>query len=133
MFARFTLRCFSLPYFFCFCHNEMRNKNKGWDYMNIRITDEAKVAIHRLEREGKKIIRIRGTMTNSCSIFVDVDLIWDTYNMDDVVYEDTDLIVQMDSFTKDYTGDTVKLDYKTTGFSITTPSETLVYGLSVKK
>ena len=27
-------------------------------------------------------------MTNSCSIFVDVDLIWDTYNADDVVYED---------------------------------------------
>ena len=71
-------------------------------------------------------------MTNSCSIFVDVDLIWDTYVADDVVYEDADLIVQMDSFTKDYTGDTVKLDYKTTGFSITTPSETLVYGLSIK-
>ena len=52
--------------------------------MNIRITDEAKAAIHRLEREDKKIIRIRGTMTNSCSIFVDVDLIWDTYNADDV-------------------------------------------------
>ena len=51
-------------------------------------------------------------MTNSCSIFVDVDLIWDTYVADDVVYEDADLIVQMDSFTKDYTGDTVKLDYK---------------------
>ncbi|MGH0594522.1 iron-sulfur cluster biosynthesis family protein [Bacillus pretiosus] len=101
--------------------------------MNIRITDEAKAAIHRLEREDKKIIRIRGTMTNSCSIFVDVDLIWDTYNADDVVYEDADFIVQLDSFTKDYTGDTVKLDYKTTGFSITTPSETLVYGLSIKK
>ncbi|EOP11327.1 HesB-like protein [Bacillus cereus BAG2O-3] len=101
--------------------------------MNIRITDEAKAAIHRLEREDKKIIRIRGTMTNSCSIFVDVDLIWDTYDADDVVYEDAELIVQMDSFTKDYTGDTVKLDYKTTGFSITTPSETLIYGLSIKK
>ncbi|WP_142395913.1 MULTISPECIES: iron-sulfur cluster biosynthesis family protein [Bacillus] len=101
--------------------------------MNIRITDEAIAAIHRLEREDKKIIRIRGTMTNSCSIFVDVDLIWDTYNADDVVYEDEQLIVQMDSFTKDYTGATVKLDYKTTGFSITTPSETLVYGLSIKK
>ncbi|HDR7532600.1 Fe-S cluster assembly protein HesB [Bacillus sp. AY1-10] len=101
--------------------------------MNIRITDEAIAAIHRLEREDKKIIRIRGTMTNSCSIFVDVDLIWDTYVADDVVYEDADLIVQMDIFTKDYTGDTVKLDYKTTGFSITTPSETLVYGLSIKK
>jgi Fe-S cluster assembly iron-binding protein IscA len=101
--------------------------------MNIRITDEAIAAIHRLEREDKKIIRIRGTMTNSCSIFVDVDLIWDTYHADDVVYEDADLIVQMDSFTTDYTGDTVKLDYKTTGFSITTPSETLVYGLSIKK
>ncbi|PGZ01001.1 HesB [Bacillus cereus] len=132
MFARFLLQTSLLPYFFCFCNNK-RNIHKGWDYMNIRITDEAKAAIHRLEREGKKIVRIRGTMTNSCSIFVDVDLIWDTYNADDVVYEDTDLIVQMDSFTKDYTGDTVKLDYKTTGFSITTPSETLVYGLSVKK
>ncbi len=52
--------------------------------MNIRITDEAKAAIHRLEREDKKIIRIRGTMTNSCSIFVDVDLIWDTYVANDV-------------------------------------------------
>lgn len=71
-------------------------------------------------------------MTNSCSIFVDIDLIWDTYAANDVVYEDADLILQMDSFTKDYTGDTVKLDYKTTGFSITTPSETLVYGLSIK-
>ncbi|MEK4579120.1 iron-sulfur cluster biosynthesis family protein [Bacillus sp. FSL R12-0074] len=101
--------------------------------MNIRIIDEAKAAIHRLEREDKKIIRIRGTMTNSCSIFVDVDLIWDTYNADDVVYEDEQLIIQMDSFTKDYTGGTLKLDYKTTGFSITTPSETLVYGLSIKK
>ncbi|UBR33101.1 Fe-S cluster assembly protein HesB [Bacillus sp. SD-4] len=58
---------------------------------------------------------------------------WDTYVADDVVYEDADLIIQMDSFTKDYTGNTVKLDYKTTGFSITTPSETLVYGLSIKK
>jgi Fe-S cluster assembly iron-binding protein IscA len=126
------MQCFSLPYFSCFCNNR-GNINKGWDYMNIRITDEAKAAIHRLEREDKKIIRIRGTMTNSCSIFVDVDLIWDTYHADDVVYEDEQFIVQMDSFTKDYTGDTVKLDYKTTGFSITTPSETLVYGLSIKK
>ncbi|PEA95841.1 HesB [Bacillus cereus] len=132
MFARFLLQTSLLPYCSCFCHNR-RNIIKGWDTMNIRITDEAKAAIHRLEREDKKIIRIRGTMTNSCSIFVDVDLIWDTYNADDVVYEDADLIVQMDSFTKDYTGDTVKLDYKTTGFSITTPSETLVYGLSIKK
>ncbi|PGT04574.1 HesB [Bacillus cereus] len=132
MFARFLLQFISLPYFHCFCNNKV-NTLKGWDYMNIRITDEAIAAIHRLEREDKKIIRIRGTMTNSCSIFVDVDLIWDTYNADDVVYEDEMLIVQMDSFTKDYTGDTVKLDYKTTGFSITTPSETLVYGLSIKK
>ncbi|OUB94707.1 HesB [Bacillus thuringiensis serovar canadensis] len=132
MFARFLLQTSLLPYFFCFCNNK-GNINKGWDTMNIRITDEAIAAIHRLEREDKKIIRIRGTMTNSCSIFVDVDLIWDTYVADDVVYEDADLIVQMDSFTKDYTGDTVKLDYKTTGFSITTPNETLVYGLSIKK
>ncbi|PDY37208.1 HesB [Bacillus wiedmannii] len=132
MFARFLFQCFSLPYCSCFCNNK-GNINKGWDTMNIRITDEAKAAIHRLEREDKKIIRIRGTMTNSCSIFVDVDLIWDTYDADDVVYKDAEFIVQMDSFTKDYTGDTVKLDYKTTGFSITTPSETLVYGLSIKK
>ncbi|WP_249685850.1 hypothetical protein, partial [Bacillus velezensis] len=75
--------------------------------MNIDITDEAIAAIDRLDREDKKIIRIRGTMTNSCSIFVDVDLIWDTYVADDVVYEDADLIKQMDSFTKDYTGNTV--------------------------
>ncbi|MGQ7874804.1 iron-sulfur cluster biosynthesis family protein [Bacillus sp. 1A] len=127
MFARFLFQCFSLPYSSCFCNN------KGNIHKDIRITDEAKAAIHRLEREDKKIIRIRGTMTNSCSIFVDVDLIWDTYDADDVVYEDADFIVQMDSFTKDYTGDTVTLDYKTTGFSITTPSETLVYGLSIKK
>lgn len=132
MFARFLLQFHLLPYFLSFCNNKV-NTLKGWDYMNIRITDEVKAAIHRLEREDKKIIRIRGTMTNSCSIFVDVDLIWDTYRADDVVYEDAELIVQMDSFTTDYTGDTVKLDYKTTGFSITTPSETLVYGLSIKK
>ncbi|PDZ36028.1 HesB [Bacillus toyonensis] len=132
MVCSFFLQFSLLPYFFCFCNNK-RNKNKGWDTMNIRITDEAKAAIHRLERADKKIIRIRGTMTNSCSIFVDVDLVWDTYNADDIVYEDEMLIVQMESFTKDYTGDTVKLDYKTTGFSITTPSETLVYGLSIKK
>ena len=31
-------------------------------------------------------------MTNSCSIFVDVDLIWDTYVANDVVYEDGDFI-----------------------------------------
>ncbi|KFN04055.1 putative hesB-like protein [Bacillus clarus] len=43
--------------------------------MNIRITDEAKAALQRLEHADKRIIRIRGTMTNSCSIFVDVDLI----------------------------------------------------------
>lgn len=132
MFARFLFQCFSLPYCSYFCNNK-GNIHKGWDTMNIRITDEAKAAIRRLELEDKKIIRIRGTMTNSCSIFVDVDLIWDSYNADDVVYEDPEFIVQMDSFTKDYTGDTVKLDYKTTGFSITTPSETLVYGLSIKK
>ncbi|KEK22537.1 iron-sulfur cluster biosynthesis family protein [Bacillus gaemokensis] len=101
--------------------------------MNIRVTDEAKTALHRLESESKKIIRIRGTMTNSCSIFVDIDLIWDTHYQNDVVYDDEQLIVQMDKFTRDYTGDTLKLDYKTTGFSITSPSETLVYGLSIKK
>ncbi|ABY44051.1 HesB-like protein [Bacillus mycoides KBAB4] len=128
----FLLQFHLLPYFLSFCNNKV-NTLKSWDHMNIRITDEAKAAIHRLEREDKKIIRIRGTMTNSCSIFVDVDLIWDTYNADDVVYEDEQLIIQMDSFTKDYTGDTLKVDYKTTGFSITTPSETLVYGLSIKK
>ncbi|MBR9660039.1 HesB [Bacillus cereus] len=132
MFARFLLQTSFLYYCSCFCNNKGKI-NKGWDTMNIRITDEAKAAIRRLEREDKKIVRIRGTMTNSCSIFVDVDLIWDTYNADDVVYEDVELIVQMDSFTKEYTGNTVKLDYKTTGFSITTPSETLVYGLSIKK
>ncbi|WP_242218449.1 iron-sulfur cluster biosynthesis family protein [Bacillus cereus group sp. BfR-BA-01380] len=101
--------------------------------MNIRVTDEARAVLNRLESDNKNIIRIRGTMTNSCSIFVDIDLIFDTYNPNEVVYEDELLIIQMDKFTQDYTGDTLKLDYKTTGFSITSPSETLVYGLSIKK
>ncbi|WP_242143239.1 MULTISPECIES: iron-sulfur cluster biosynthesis family protein [unclassified Bacillus cereus group] len=101
--------------------------------MNIRITNEAKVAIQRFSSDTKKIIRIRGTMTNSCSIFVDIDFIIDSYCADEVVYEDEHLVIQMDSFTEEYVGDTFKLDYKTTGFSITTPSETLVYGLAIKK
>ncbi|MDZ5609234.1 iron-sulfur cluster biosynthesis family protein [Bacillus pseudomycoides] len=100
--------------------------------MNIRVTDEAKAVLHKFNANNKNIIRIRGTMTNSCSIFVDIDLIFDEYNSNEVVYEDEQLIIQMDDFTKDYTGDTLKLDYKTTGFSITIPSETLVYGLSIK-
>lgn len=101
--------------------------------MNIRITDEAKSTLQRFKSDGKKVIRIRGTMTNSCSIFVDIDLIFDTYHANEIVYEDELLVIQMDEFTQDYTGDTLKLDYKTTGFSITSPSETLVYGLSIKK
>ncbi|MBC6973217.1 Fe-S cluster assembly protein HesB [Bacillus sp. Xin] len=101
--------------------------------MNIRVTDEAKSVLHKLNVNNKSIVRIRGTMTNSCSIFVDVDLIFDEYNSNEVVYEDEQIIIQMDEFTKNYVGDTLKLDYKTTGFSITTPSETLVYGLSIKK
>ncbi|MDM5155367.1 iron-sulfur cluster biosynthesis family protein [Bacillus sp. DX1.1] len=101
--------------------------------MNIRVTDEAKTVLHKIDSDNKSIIRIRGTMTNSCSIFVDVDLIVDEYNAHDVVFDDERLIIQMDEFTKDYIGDTLKLDYKTTGFSIMTPSETLVYGLSIKK
>lgn len=101
--------------------------------MTIRVTDEAKAVLNRLKSDNKNIIRIRGTMTNSCSIFVDIDLIFDTYNPNEAVYEDELLIIQMDEFTQDYTGDTLKLDYKTTGFSITSPSETLVYGLSIKK
>ncbi|MBO1625806.1 Fe-S cluster assembly protein HesB [Bacillus cereus] len=101
--------------------------------MNIRVTDEAKAVLHKSNTNNKNIIRIRGTMTNSCSIFVDVDLIFDAYNPNEIAYEDESLIIQMDDFTKDYIGNTLKLDYKTTGFSITTPSETLVYGLSIKK
>ncbi|MEK4936039.1 Fe-S cluster assembly protein HesB [Bacillus pseudomycoides] len=101
--------------------------------MNIRVTDEAKAVLHKLNATNKNIIRIRGTMTNSCSIFVDVDLIFDEYNLNEIAYEDEKLIIQMDDFTKDYIRNTLKLDYKMTGFSITTPSETLVYGLSIKK
>ncbi|EEM16545.1 MULTISPECIES: iron-sulfur cluster biosynthesis family protein [Bacillus] len=101
--------------------------------MNIRVTDGAKAVLHKLNANNKNIIRIRGTMTNSCSIFVDVDLIFDEYNPNEIAYEDEQLIIQTDDFTKDYIGNTLKLDYKMTGFSITTPSETLVYGLSIKK
>lgn len=61
--------------------------------MNICIIDEVKVVIYRLEFEDKKIVCIRGIMMNFCSIFVDVDLIWDIYNVDDVVYEDVEFIV----------------------------------------
>lgn len=55
-----------------------------------------------------------------------------TLHPNEVVYEDELLVIQMEEFTQDYTCDTLKLDYKTTGFSITSPSETLVYGLSIK-
>ena len=101
--------------------------------MNIRVTDEAKSVLHKSNANNKNIIRISGTMTNSCSIFVDVDLIFDEYNPNEVVYEDEQIIIQMDDFKKEYIGDKLTLAYKTTGFSITTPSETLVYGLSIKK
>ncbi|MEH6889465.1 iron-sulfur cluster biosynthesis family protein [Bacillus sp. JJ864] len=98
--------------------------------MYIRVTNIAQEKL--LQNEDKIIIRIKGSIGNTCTVYVNIDLIVDEYNANDVVFEDEKLVIQMDDFTKDYIGDTMTLDYNT-GFKITTPSETIVYGLSLKK
>lgn len=59
MFARFFITIPFTSYFLSFCNNKV-NTLKGWDHMNIRITDEAKAAIHRLEREDKRLFALEG-------------------------------------------------------------------------
>ncbi|MDC2864155.1 iron-sulfur cluster biosynthesis family protein [Bacillus sp. BP-3] len=98
--------------------------------MNIRVTNAAKEQL--LQNKNKLIVRIKGSIGNTCTVYVNLDLIVDEYNANDVVFEDGQLIIQMDDFTKDYIGNTMTLDYNT-GYKITTPSETIVYGLSLKK
>ncbi|ENQ3079716.1 iron-sulfur cluster biosynthesis family protein [Bacillus sp. WLY-B-L8] len=98
--------------------------------MNIRVTNIAKEKLQ--QNEDKIIVRIKGSIGNTCTVYVNIDLIIDEYNANDVVFEDEQLVIQMDDFTKDYIGDAMTLDYNT-GFKITTPSETIVYGLSLKK
>ncbi|ENQ3108602.1 Iron-sulphur cluster biosynthesis [Bacillus sp. 491mf] len=98
--------------------------------MNIRVTNTTKEQL--LQNKNKIIVRIKGSIGNTCTVYVNIDLIVDKYNANDVVFEDDQLVIQMDDFTKDYIGNTMTLDYNT-GFKITTPSETIVYGLSLKK
>lgn len=98
--------------------------------MNIRVTNAAKEQL--LQNKNKLIVRIKGSIGNTCTVYVNLDLIVDEYNANDVVFEDGQLIIQMDGFTKDYIGNTMTLDYNT-GYKITTPNETIVYGLSLKK
>ena len=98
--------------------------------MNIRVTNKAKEKLQ--QNEDKIIVRIKGSIGNTCTVYVNIDLIIDKYNANDVVFQDEQLVIQMDDFTKDYIGNTMTLDYNT-GFKITTPSETIVYGLSLKK
>ncbi|MGG2014956.1 iron-sulfur cluster biosynthesis family protein [Bacillus sp. S10(2024)] len=98
--------------------------------MNIRVTNKAKEKLQ--QNEDKIIVRIKGSIGNTCTVYVNIDLIIDKYNENDVVFQDEQLVIQMDDFTKDYIGNTMTLDYNT-GFKITTPSETIVYGLSLKK
>ncbi|MCP1124177.1 MULTISPECIES: iron-sulfur cluster biosynthesis family protein [Bacillus] len=100
--------------------------------MNIRVTNTAKEKLQQLQNEGKTIIRVKGSIGNTCTVYVNIDLIVDEYHAKDVVFEDEQLVIQIDDFTKDYIGNTMTLDYST-GFKITTPSETIVYGLSLKK
>ncbi|MEH7463007.1 iron-sulfur cluster biosynthesis family protein [Bacillus thuringiensis] len=97
--------------------------------MNIRVTNIAKEKLQ--QYEDKIIVRIKESIGNTCTVYVNIDLIVDEYNANDVVFEDEQLVIQIDDFTKDYIGDTMTLDYNT-GFKITTPSETIVYGLSLK-
>lgn len=98
--------------------------------MNIRVTNIAQEKL--LQNKDKIIVRIKGSIGNTCTVYVNIDLIVDEYNANDVVFEDEKLVIQMDDFTKDYIGNTMTLDYNT-GFKITTPSETIIYGLSLKK
>lgn len=97
--------------------------------MNIRVTNIAKEKLQ--QYEDKIIVRIKGSIGNTCTVYINIDLIVDEYNANDVVLEDEQLVIQIDDFTKDYIGDTMTLDYNT-GFKITTPGETIVYGLSLK-
>ncbi|HDX9579648.1 TPA: Fe-S cluster assembly protein HesB [Bacillus pseudomycoides] len=98
--------------------------------MNIRVTNKAKEQL--LQNKENIIVRIKGSIGNTCTVYVNIDLIVDEYSANDVVFEDEQIVIQMDEFTKDYIGNEMTLDYKT-GFKITTPSETIVYGLSLKK
>ena len=59
MFARFFITNLFASLLLLFCNNK-GNINKGWDTMNIRITDEAKATIHRLEREDKRSFALEG-------------------------------------------------------------------------
>ncbi|UOY93047.1 Fe-S cluster assembly protein HesB [Ectobacillus sp. JY-23] len=98
--------------------------------MDVKITEKAKAAFHALRDTA--IVRVHITPGGGCSAIVNLDLVWDELVPEEVVYEENLLYIQMNTYAKEYIGDTLIIDYGT-GFRLYTPNETLGYGLSVQK
>ncbi|MFX3625372.1 MAG: iron-sulfur cluster biosynthesis family protein [Ectobacillus sp.] len=99
--------------------------------MQIRITDQAREVFKRIG-PNQLIVQIEVKPGNSCSAFMDIELSLAEFIESEVVYTDDDVIVLMNTFAKEYIGNSLKIDYKT-GFRLDTPNETIAYGMSLQR
>ncbi|GGE68310.1 iron-sulfur cluster biosynthesis family protein [Priestia taiwanensis] len=100
--------------------------------MQLFVTEKAEVAIKKLFPEESTVIRVRTEYNGGCSVYVIVDLVRDELVESDVVYDKDGIVVLVSDYGKEYLGEKVTIDYGV-GFSVRTPNETIVYGLSIAK
>jgi len=104
---------------------------KGGLFMEFIITESAEEQLKKLNI-APLCLRIDIQPVGTCSAVVDIDLTLDERQHDDVIFEKNGLTILANSFARDYLGSKVKLDH-VAAFRLTTPNETLAYGLSVKR
>jgi Fe-S cluster assembly iron-binding protein IscA len=106
----------------------MREGNK----MNMIVTEKAEAAIKQLFSEESVVIRVRTEYNGGCSVYVIVDLMRDELVESDVVYDKSGIVILLSEYGKEYLGEKITIDYGV-GFTVRTPNETIVYGLSIAK
>lgn len=99
--------------------------------MEFIITESAEEQLKKLDI-APLCLRVDVQPVGTCSAVVDIDLILDDLNRDDIIFEKDGLTILANPFARDYLGSKVKLDH-VAAFRLTTPNETLAYGLSVKR
>src|SRR5262249_7391786 len=105
---------------------------RGREKMQLLVTEKAEAAIKRLFTEEPIIIRVRTEYNGGCSVYVIVDLVRDTLVESDVVYNKNGIVILLSEYGKEYLGQKVTIDYGV-GFTVRTPNETIVHGLSIAK
>jgi Fe-S cluster assembly iron-binding protein IscA len=111
---------------------ELNKGRRGRKSMQMIVTEKAETAMKQLVNEEPIVIRLRTEYNGGCSVYVIVDLICDDLLESDVVYNNNGIVILLSEYGKEYLGEKVTIDYGI-GFTVRTPNETIVYGLSIAK